>query len=429
MQTTSAEDFEALYQRAQLLYRQRRYADAAEWFQRALRTNPQHGQAMAHLALSWAQHESTYTKALEAARQAVAVEPDQPFSHVVQAITLLDTAKPGQEAKIREGLAAGEKAVQLAPEFALAHAVCGNALLKLRRYAEAEAAARRALALDTTDTLAAQILSHALLAQRKDEDLKHLVEWQLQENPEDDSVHVSAGFRAFHEGRHREANEHFRQALRIDPGNEAAREGLIESFRSRSFIYRWFVQFSHFMRQFGEGKGTMILVGGYIAYRLLVQGLQDRWPAVAAAVVAVWLTFVLWTFLARGIASLLMLTDRFARLAIRAKERWEGLVVGGFVVLALICLASGFAFGNGGLLYGALTCALAAVPAATAFSNGHHLGRWVYAAAAGVAGVAALLFLGGMATSQWQLSLAVRDVPIWIGVAATWCTMLRVLYR
>ena len=90
MQTTSAEDFEALYQRAQLLYRQRRYADAAEWFQRALRTNPQHGQAMAHLALSWAQHESTYAKALEAARQAVALEPDQPFSHVVQAITLLD---------------------------------------------------------------------------------------------------------------------------------------------------------------------------------------------------------------------------------------------------------------------------------------------------------------------------------------------------
>lgn len=424
------EGFDASYRRAQLLFGQRRFADAAEWFQRALESDPNHAMAMAHLASSWIQQESTQGKAVEAARRAVALDPENAFIHAVLAICLIDGAKPGQGGRLRKGLESAETAVTLDPDLALAHSVKSHGFLKLHRYAEAEDAARQALALDLTDTLATQVLSMALLGQRKDNDLKNLVEWQLQENPEDDSAHVSAGFRALHEGRYREANDHFREALRIDPSNGIARLGLVEAYRARSFIYRWLLQFSHFMRRFGESNGRWIMIGGYIVYRIAVSSLQGRHPALTGLLVGTWLTFALWSFLARGIASCLMLTDRFARLAIQPKERWEGIVVGSFVLAALATLAVGITSGSFDYLFGALVLIFAAVPNAVAFSNDHHLGKWLYAAAAVVAGVCALTYLAFLVSvglGGKQVSMAV--IAIWIGIGTTWMTGLGVLYR
>ena len=430
MSEYSTDNPEALLRRAHLLMDQGRHADAAEWFQQVLAINPDDAHTLSQLALCWVHDPARRAHAVHAARQAIALAPDISYHHAVLAIKLIEIARPGQDGLVREAGAAATKALELDPESSLAHSIQGLSLLRLHKYQGAEVAARRALALNTADTLAAQVLAMALLNLRKDGDLKSLVDWQLSENPEDAAAHVSAGFQALRLGQHRKACDHFREALRIDPSSNAAREGLIHSFRARSLIYRLYLQFCHFMLRFGRKGSGAVMLTGYVGYRFAYASLKDSHPAIAWSLAGLWLVFALWTFLARGLGSALMLTDRFVRMAIRPKERWEGACVGGMVLLALLCLGFGLGRSDLGLVLAALACFLSAIPVASAFSNEHHIGKWIDLAVAVVGGGAALLFVAVVV-----LNLPVRaefllfQTAAFSGIAISWMRMLGVWAR
>lgn len=420
----------AIRQRARLLLDQGRHADAAEWFQRLLAIEPEDAYALSQLAICWSQLPDKKEQALTAARQAIRLEPDESYHHSVLAMTLLGTAKVGQDAQVREGLASAEKAIELDPDSSLAHSLNGMALLRLGKYADAEKSARHALSLDTGDTLAAQVLSMSLLNQKKDADLDSLVDWQLTENPEDDAAHVSAGYRDLMRGRHREACDHFREALRIDPSHEGARSGLIESFRARSWFYRLHLRFTYFMAQFGQKGAGGILLAGFVLYRLVFGMLKKDHPGWAYTLAGLWMVFALWSFLARGVGSALMLTDRFVRMAITRRERWEGVCVGALVAMALFSLVWGLCWHRMDWVLSALACFIAAVPVASAFANDHHWGRWVYTGLGVVAGTAAVAFFLGVLLG-WPPLFDDLDLmtAIYVGGATTWLRFLGVLYR
>ena len=62
-------------------------------------------------------------------------------------------------------------------------------------------------------------------------------------------------------------------------------------------------------------------------------------------------------------------------------------------LLALLCLGFGLGRSDLGLVLAALACFLSAIPVASAFSNEHHIGKWIDLAVAVVGGGAALLFV------------------------------------
>lgn len=422
--------FEACHQRAMMLYERNRYNEAAEWFQMALQANPNHAQTYAMLAMCWAQDETTAPKAVGAARQAVSLEPDDAHWHAILSVILCDTAKPGNKVQYREALEQSKEAVALDPDSDFAHATQSHAHIRLEQYREAEAAAKLALSLNIHNSMATQSLSIALLNLGKTEDHESLVQQQLQNRPDDDLVHTSAGWQALSRGKHQEANKHFMEALRLDPMNEAAREGLIESFRARSFVYRWYWQFGRWVRQVSGGRPMLFMIGGYIAYRLLNNWLKTISPALSTVLVMAWLTLALWSFLARGIGSALMLTDRFARMSLRRKDYLEGLAVGGMTLIALITLGISFIPDVMPRSIQPIAIFAATIPVAVAMSNDHPTGRWLY----GIAGATAAFFaLGTLPTAlaPWYVEEQgmFATYAIIIGVVTTWLASFRVLYR
>jgi ABC-type branched-subunit amino acid transport system permease subunit len=104
------------------------------------------------------------------------------------------------------------------------------------------------------------------------------------------------------------------------------------------------------MNQFTEGRQTAIMLGGFICYRILSSYLKTVSPILASVVIGAWLVFVLWAHLARGFSSAFIVMDRFARQALRPREYWEVVVVGGlgsipgaFVASMLIGIVQTFA--------------------------------------------------------------------------------------
>jgi tetratricopeptide (TPR) repeat protein len=294
---------EAAFARGRLLQSQHRMQDAIACYKQALELDAHHTPSFVMLALCWMDDDETAPRSVDAAKRAVALEPENAFARSVLALALNANAKDGQTGAIKEALKHAEEAVGLDPDSDFSHAVLARLHLRLRDYPKAEESARAALALDTENTMAAEVLSAALLLQKKDGDNKDLIRYQLERNADDDSAHTSAGWMAVMEGDHKKANEHFLEALRLNPMNENARMGLIESFRARSWPYRQQLRFAHFMNQFTEGRQTAIMIGGFICYKVLSGVLKTVSPMLAYMVIGAWLLFVLWAHLARGFSS------------------------------------------------------------------------------------------------------------------------------
>lgn len=420
---------DAAFQRGRLLQEQHRLKDAADCYKLAISLDADHAASYIMLALCWAESEETVAQAVDAARRAVSLEPDEGMPHSVLALAINAAAKDGQTTSIKEALSESEQAVALSPEDTFAHAVLARMHLRLRDPAKAENAARTALGLDMENTMAAEALSAALLLQRKDADNRGLVDYQLQRDPENDAAQAAAGWQALMEGDHRKANEHFMEALRLNPMNEGARSGLIESYRARSWFYNAFIRWTHWMNQFTEGKRVAIMIGGFVGYRILSGWLKTVSPFWSYVVAGLWLLLVLWSHLVRGVTTLLVAMDRFARQSLEKREFWEGVVVGGLVLLSLAALFVGPLLGVRFYGLAALILLMAAVANAAAFSNDHHLGRHVYTVVAAVAGLGAF-YACFCIFGDLKLPFMVRagNVSIYGGVALSWLRLLRVLY-
>ena len=396
-------------------------------FQQALRADPNHAPSYAMLALCWMRDEKKTAQAVDAAKRAVALEPEDAFPRGVLALAVASGAREGQNSVLEEARVIASHAVQLDPDSDFASTVEAQIYLQLRKHPEAEVSARRALERNIDNTMAAEILSAALLLQHKDEDNASLIQYQLQNNPDDDSSHASAGWQALAKGDHRGANKHFLEALRLNPMNEGARVGLLESFRARSWVYSLYLRFCHAMDRFSERTGNAIMIGGFIAFQILRGALKNVSPFWTSALVAVWITLALWSHLARGFGSFFMIFDGFARRALKPKELGEGLAVGGVTVVALGLLLASFA-GWQDLAVVSLVFFFSAVVSAAAFTNRHYTGKYVYAVAAGVAGIGALVVAAGILL---QLDIAIGSLVTLVlitGVAVSWLRPLRVLY-
>jgi thioredoxin-like negative regulator of GroEL len=420
---------EAAFARGRLLQNQHRIQDAIACYKQALELDAHHTASYVMLALCWMNEDDTAPQALDAARRAVALEPQESFARSVLALAMNANAKDGQTGAIREALQQAEEAVGLDPDSDFSHAVLARLHLRLRDYPKAEASARAALALDTENSMAAEVLSIALLNQKKDADNQDLIRYQLERDAEDDNAHTSAGWMAVMKGDHKTANQHFLEALRLNPMNENARMGLIESFRARSWFYRAYLRFGHWMNQFTEGRQNAIMVGGFIGYKVLSGYLKGVSPFWANVVIGAWLFLALWSHLARGLSTFFVTMDRFARQALRPREFWEGAVVGWLIFFALAALGLGYALNEPRSGMVALTFLLAAVANAAAFTNDHHMGRHVYAVAAAISGLGAI-YSGISVFAHLSLPYAglAGLMALLIGVLITWLRPFRVLY-
>ncbi len=355
-----------------LLQEQGRLEAAEACFYSALGQEPENDFIYSRLALCQLSQEGKRKQALESIGEAIRLRADEGYYHSVKSLILADL-RQGKEA-----LSAAETAIGFDPEDALALAAKANAYCIMERWAETEEWSRRALSADSDHSLAANLLTHALRMQGRAEENQHAVEQQLAADPENSFAHINAGWSALQRGDHKTAETHFREALRLDPEAEMAREGLIESFKARSRFYRLYLSYCFFMQRFTGGRQWMIIIGFYVAYQVSRNLLERVSPILGGVLAILWLTLVMWIWLAPGIGNFLILLDSSARLALKTSEKWLGLAVGGGVLVGVTLIAGSFALDSTPVLLGGIGLLASAIPASLAFDNESARGRWIF---------------------------------------------------
>ncbi len=134
-----------LLEAAARLHRQGALADAASRYQEVLRNEPDHAQALYHLAVIACQR-GQFPDGIEMARRSLASNPRQPRAHNLLGMALSRLGRP------QEALASFDHAIVQQPDFADAHGNRGSALTELGRVADAVASYQRAVDLQPDST-------------------------------------------------------------------------------------------------------------------------------------------------------------------------------------------------------------------------------------------------------------------------------------
>ena len=355
--------------------------------------------------------------ALEAIGRAIEREPNESFHHAVKSFVLSALDRD------REALSSAREAIGLDPfDIAALHAEA-QALLSLSRWAEAEQTARRALEMDADDSTAANQLATALRLQNKMAENAAQISGMLARDPEDSSTHANAGWAALQRGDRRTAEKHFLEALRLDSQMLSAREGLLHSFRARSPLYRAYLNYCFFMQRFKKGNQFLIIFGLMFGFRIITRLANEVSLLLGIGLSALYLLFVFWVWIARGVGNFILLFDRFARHALWPGEKREAWFVGGGALFGLLGIITGYALGSYPLMFiaGSIGCSI--IPLSLTFTNPSKYGSLFFGAIGslgylGALGVVLSLFFPKMISPELAANLVYAAA---LGaIATTW---------
>ncbi|MBA2112977.1 hypothetical protein HOV93_01230 [Planctomycetes bacterium FF15] len=306
-----------------------------------------------------------HAMAIEHGELAVRMAPDWAKSHAMLAWIYL------QADKYKDAKLGAEHALQLEPSETMASNVIAMVYAHYKDWEGASRAAEMTLSYDPDDTEALNIRALALRSQGKagasEEELKR----SLQIDAEDATAHANLGWTYLQKGDLHKAETHFREALRINPELDWARQGALETLKAKVPIYRWILGYFIWMATKTAGIQWMIIVGLYLGYKVIYVALaaNPSTQGLAYAFMAVYLLFCVTTWFAGPISNAFLVLHPFGRMALTPWERWGGLAVGAAIVLTLASLASEIVWQNETGLVLAMCFGFTAIPMAMMFQS------------------------------------------------------------
>ena len=310
----------------------RRWADAERELRRGLVGEPESAWLHARLALVLVAQESDAQRreASDEARRAIGLDPELPTGHYALALSLFHRERPD------EAMAAIAEATRLDPYDADYHGLRAACLLGKRDWRGALAAADHGLSLDAENDECLNLRAVALRQLGERDAADATIRGHLRRRPDDAFAHANRGWTALHNGDFRAAETHFREALRLDPGLEYAREGVLESLKARNVVYRGLLKWKLWMSTLSGGRQWAVVIGLYVVYRL-VRGVAASNPQLAPLVwpiIALYFGFVLLTWIGDPVFDSLLRLNRFGRLALSDdRRRASNLLLGAAALL------------------------------------------------------------------------------------------------
>jgi Tfp pilus assembly protein PilF len=399
----------AHYQRACLLFQQSRYELAAQELQLALAQEPNRPDYHALLALCLVEVEQ-FDSATEEARRAIGLGPDMPYSHYVMSRVMLERNRLNEA---REAIA---ESIRLDPEDADYFHQLAVIELNARKWQAALEAADQGLQLDPENVGCTNLRVRALAQLGRKIDADAAVEAALQRAPENAFTHANRGWTLLEQGNPAKAMEHFREALRLDPTMDWARQGIVESLKAKHFIYRWMLAYFLWMSRLSGGAQWGVIVGLVVVFQVATS-IEANYPAltfITRPLIVGYLVFFALSWLARPLFNTLLRFNRFGRMVLNREEIWQSNLVCLFLAPALVAGVVYLIQGKTNLgVYAeefGLVCGFSAIFVSTVFHCAVGWPRWAMLAGAVVYILSSARFLSIL--FQLDLENAPLDDPL-----------------
>ena len=323
-------------QRASILSQQGRHELAEKEIRAHLAEAPTDAVGHGLLAVTLNELER-WDEAEEAARSAIGYDPESPFAHYALAVVLLDRRRWD------DAIEAAEGALRLDPGQPEVYGTIAAAEFGRRDWKKALEAAERGLTFDAEHVTCNNLRAMALVRLGRKSEAGATMDSTLARDPHDSVSHANMGWTKLEQGQRKEAMEHFREALRLDPGNGWARAGLVEAIKAGNPIYAVMLKYFLWMGKLSSRTMWMVILGGYVGYRFLSELDEDpRWTPWVMPLIIAYVGFVLLSWLAAPLFDLALFLHPMGKHALDDDARARATLVGG--ALGVAVLAGGLSF-------------------------------------------------------------------------------------
>ena len=218
-------------------------------------------------------------------------------------------------------------------------ALAAHIHLENKDYQAALDAADAGLSMEAENVSCLNARSSALFRLNKKEEARETIHEALSVDPENYITHTNYGWHHLEKGRHKDAANHFKEALRINPNYAYARQGYKSALKSRLIFYRWMLQSNLWLAQ----QNKRLRLGMIFGIWILVAGINaagERSPLqyVCYTIMLLYFTIVVFSWIGSAVANLYLMATPHGRYILTNQEKWEARMVGISLLFALIAL-------------------------------------------------------------------------------------------
>lgn len=327
----------ASIERARLLIEQDRYEPAEQELRGVLLDEPGHAEAHSLLAICLAQRKQ-YAEATSEAELAVHASPDDGDMHRVLGYVLL------QRNRFEPAEQSLRQAIALNPRDAASFGLLSHLRMHQRRWQEAADLAEAGLEADPDNTQCANLRTVALERLGKvDEALRGGAE-TLRRAPDDSYAHAAQGWTYLSASQYQMAQESFAEALRLDPQNELARDGMINALHSRSLLFRILFKYYNLMGRLSSGAQWGVIIGFIVAQRVLRMVARDnpQWQPVVIPILVLFFAFIILTWIIHPLFNTFLRFNHYGRYLLSKDQVRASNFIAGMAIFGLLaCLITG----------------------------------------------------------------------------------------
>lgn len=170
-------------------------------------------------------------EARQLSREAIAASPDESFTFYAAGFVHF------QQDDYKKARGFIDEAVRLNSRVASYFDISARIFLIEGKLKQALAEAERGLECDPEHVSCLNAKAMTLIRLKRGTEAMDSVDLALQHNPDSSLSHANKGWLLMENNRTQDAMDHFREALRLQPENSWAREGILESLKHRHMLY------------------------------------------------------------------------------------------------------------------------------------------------------------------------------------------------
>lgn len=382
-------------ERAHHLFQTDRMAEAEAEIHKALAENPNEAMAYALLAECYI-YKNEFQTAVETAKKAVTNQPDEPvFYYILGKSSFYNKDIPGARLALAEGQ-------RLDPSNAQFFLLRSQIEYYQQNWEQALHEANRGLELDPEHVNLVNQRAQSLIKLNRKDEAASTMDYALYRAPENSYSHANKGWVAIEKGQYDQAIANCLEALRLDPSNDLAREGLKEAIKGKNPIYRVILKYFLWMNKMQDRFQWGFIIGIYLLYRGAVE-LAERNEVLAPFLypfIVLYILFAFSTWIALPISNLFLRLHPIGRHALVDDEKLGSNLTGLAALISLLGIIVYFLIGSELALRVGIVSGILMVPIGGAFTIPAHYsarkGLTVYAIVLALLGLVWVIFPDAM---------------------------------
>ncbi|MBI5359441.1 MAG: tetratricopeptide repeat protein [Planctomycetes bacterium] len=337
-------------EKAGFLIHHARYDQAEKEIRGLLADHPENGIAHSMLALVLLHDQRRKKESITEAEKAVGMMPDSAYAFYILSVVHLN------HENITNAERAIEEALKIDPEEPDYYYVYSSVRMQQKRHREALKLAEKGLELDPEDEDCRKARAIALIRLNRPAEADMVLEDVLQNNCEDPEAFAIRGWAALEKREYKTALEHFREALRLDPSSEYAKNGLVTALKAKSLFYRMFFLYYSFMNKLSETGRWGIIIGLYVLIRIMSSVSKSN-PALAPylkPIVIAYGVFAFLTWTMNSFYNFILRFNKYGKYALSKGQVMGANLAAGIVTLSATQLVIFLLTGQAVLILGAI---------------------------------------------------------------------------